>query len=192
MAARALTGLLALVGAAALFGACADPVHDQQVTALGPEVSGVPQGEFHRAGQPCAVCHGVEGPAKTRFSIAGTVFWGPNQTVGAEGVTIDMIDSLGSSPPSGTVVTNCVGNFFVTPDVWDPAFPIFVQVQSGTTTSKMHSQISREPSCGNCHKDPVNFDTPGHIHALSTDPANPFIDQNCPVNPTIARASGVP
>lgn len=64
---------------AAIAGCSTDPVHDAEVAALGPEVPGMPKSlyEYHRAGQPCLVCHGGEGPAHTQFSFGGTVFAGP-------------------------------------------------------------------------------------------------------------------
>jgi hypothetical protein len=179
--------LFAALGCAALAASCADPVHDKLVNDQGGEIAGIDPSEFHRAGQPCTVCHGTEGPAKTTFSMAGTIFFGPNASVGAEGVNVEMIDSLGSN---FIAVTNCVGNFFVTPDEWNPAFPILVQVQEGTgSVTPMRSQISRESSCANCHKDPPNYDTPGHIHTRSSDPAKPFIDPNCPVNPELTNSN---
>lgn len=177
-------GLLACAGIA---GSCADPIHDQAVAAQGPEVAGVDPSEFHRAGQQCTVCHEAAGPAKTTFRVAGTVFFGPAKLVGAEGVNVEMIDSLGSNY---TAVTNCVGNFYVPPEAWDPAFPIFVQLQAPGAAGplKMHSQISREGSCAGCHHDPSNYDSPGHVHASTQEPAQPFIDPNCPVNPVLVTA----
>ncbi len=63
--------ILALAIVAAALGAaasCSDPVHDSEVAALGGETD-IPQGEYHRAGQPCGVCHGQEGPAYARFVV---------------------------------------------------------------------------------------------------------------------------
>jgi hypothetical protein len=67
--------LAASMVVAAAISSCADPVHDALVASLGPENPAVPQGQYHRAGQPCTACHGPEGPAKTQFSLAGTIFW---------------------------------------------------------------------------------------------------------------------
>ena len=58
----------------ALVGCFVDPVHDEQVAALGPEPAGESPGPLHRPGQPCLVCHGGLGPAHQSFSVAGTVF----------------------------------------------------------------------------------------------------------------------
>jgi len=179
---------LTVIASAAVAASCVDPVHQQQIDALGPESDGVPEGEFHRAGQPCTVCHQDSGPAKTTFAVAGTVFYGPNKLVGAENVNVEMIDSLGSN---FVAVTNCVGNFYVPPDVWNPAFPILVQLQGPGSTLRMKSQISREGSCAGCHHDPAGSDSPGHVHLSNTEPANPFIDQNCPVGPELVTASHV-
>ena len=69
--------LLPLAVVAAASGgvlSCYDPVHDQEVAALGGEAPGVSPGPTHRPGQPCNVCHGGVGPANLRFSVAGTVY----------------------------------------------------------------------------------------------------------------------
>jgi hypothetical protein len=157
-----------------------DPVHQAQVAALGGETS-VPRGPYHRAGQPCTVCHGSEGPASTQFTVAGTIFAGPDQRVGLDGAEVLFVDSLGSSPPPGSTVTNCVGNFFVTADTWNPAFPIRVAVASGQSVQQMVGHIGRQGSCGFCHKDPRGLDSPGHVYAGV--PAAP--SANCPANPTL-------
>ena len=51
-----------------------DPVRDQRIERLGPEVSGVPEGPLHRPNQPCLLCHAGAGPGDAVFSLAGTVF----------------------------------------------------------------------------------------------------------------------
>ena len=146
-------------------------MHDQEVAALGPEEPGVPPGDFHRAGQPCTVCHGPEGPAQTQFSVAGTIFWQPyaaawrqNQgELGANNATISVVDDLGVPIQ---ITTNCVGNFWVTPAAYNPAFPILVHVYAeGTTFSDdMFTQISRAGSCAECHSDPPNYNAVGHVY----------------------------
>ncbi len=170
--------LFLLFPLAVLVGSCGDPVHDGEVTALGSEAPGVPQGEFHRAGQPCAVCHSPEGPASTVFSVAGTVFSGQNNTVGVDVASVVFVDDNGASSP--LITTNCVGNFFVTPEEWNPSFPIRVALVKGAATAQMNGHISREASCANCHKDPPGLDSPGHVY-LNT-PADPN-DPQCPVSP---------
>jgi hypothetical protein len=156
-----------------------DPVHQAQVDALGGETSGVPRGPYHRAGQPCTVCHGGEGPASTPFVVAGTIFADPAERVGVSGAEVIFVDSLGSSPPPGSTVTNCVGNFFLTADTWNPAFPIRVAVASGQTVQQMVGHIGRQGSCGFCHKDPRGLDSPGHVFAgVAAAPA-----AACPASP---------
>ncbi len=172
--------VLALAVAAVLGASCAEPVHDLQVKALGSEDPAVPLGEFHRAGQPCTTCHGGLGPAARVFSIAGTVFNGPNKAIGEDSVEIELVDSLGYKPP-GKVLTNCVGNFFVEPAEWDPAFPVIVWMRKGAQLTKMQSHIGREPSCSQCHKDPQSFDSPGHVRLFPADmPITPVPE--CPVS----------
>jgi hypothetical protein len=181
----AFRGFIVAAAVGLATGSCssANPVHRDQVDALGGEASGVPQGPLHRAGQPCTMCHGVDGPASTQFVLAGTVFSAPDKTVGLDQAEILLVDSLGSSPPPGSVVTNCVGNFYVTADQWNPAFPIRVAVASGGSGALMTSHIGRAGSCASCHSDPKGLDSAGHVYvAVGSATGNP----NCPVSPVLA------
>lgn len=179
---RAALFLPVLAAAAA---AClnTNPVHQSQVDALGGEAPGVPVGEFHRAGQPCAVCHSADGPASTSFVLAGTVFSDPNKTIGVSGANVVFVDD---SLTNFTVTTNCVGNFFVTTNDWNPAFPVRVEILAGSSNATMMGHISREASCANCHNDPPRATSPGHVWIAAQ--ANPN-DPNCPVSP-VAGAGG--
>jgi hypothetical protein len=147
-----------------------DPVHEAQVSALGPERAGIDQGEFHRAGQPCVVCHSTQGPAKTVFSFAGTVFEAASGTQpgamgdpGSTGVDQAVIGVLDSTHREIRVVSNCVGNFFISPDQIDPTFPVLVAVSKGKSATYMMSHISREGSCAECHMRKAGPDSPGQI-----------------------------
>jgi cytochrome c553 len=182
-----------VLAAAAVAAACnADPVHTNAVNALGPEVAGIPKGQYHRAGQPCATCHGDEGPANVTFTIAGTVFFGPannSPPVGVGNATVTLLDDSGSK---FTATTNCVGNFFVHPGDWPghPQFPVLVTVsgqpEGQTLTLSMQSHIGRAASCAECHQYPTTdnyFQTPGLIRMSQTDDPKYQGDQTCPVNP---------
>jgi hypothetical protein len=160
-----------IVAFAASATSCAEPVHDLQVKELGDDPQSIPDGEFHRAGQPCLTCHGFFGPATQRFAVAGTIFSGPLKGVGADQVTVELVDSDGSQR---NVPTNCVGNFFVRAEDWDPGFPIGVWLRRGDDINRMQSQISREGSCSICHKDPPSFDTPGHVHLFNQETNDPL------------------
>jgi hypothetical protein len=190
---------------ASLAPSCSDPVHDSQVASLGPEYPGIPQGQYHRAGQPCTWCHGPEGPAKTQFSLAGTIFWqgGTGQytgdVTGVSGATVAIIDSNGVPTE---VPTNCVGNFFIASSQVQFAYPILVGVYGpddnppGTDQAIMTSQISRASSCAECHFDPPNYDTPGHIFmtagALSANQQSLVTanSNSCPVDPNLGDEAG--
>src|SRR6202020_2306636 len=95
----------------ALAGACdANPVHDNEVAALGPEPTGSP-GPDHRPGQPCLVCHGGSGPASLQFAVAGTVYQAQSgAAVGQNGAVVSLNDTNGVT---ATATTNSVGNFWV-------------------------------------------------------------------------------
>ena len=188
----ALAVLLLPAGAVGL--ACdEDPVHTAAVNALGPEVAGIPKGEYHRAGQPCLTCHGGEGPAKAVFSVAGTVFYGPannSPPIGVGNVTVVLEDDTQSN---FQVTTDCVGNFYVQPNDWPghPEFPVLVTIAGTPETSylqdSMQSHIGRDGSCADCHQYPTTqnyFQTPGLVHlSLTDDPNFQGTDPNCPVNP---------
>jgi hypothetical protein len=133
------------------------------------------------------VCHGPDGPAQTTFSIAGTIFYGPTKNVGVDQTDVTMVDSLGTS---FTAHTNCVGNFFVAPSEWDPAFPVKVEASGQGKSRQMVGHIGREPSCSNCHKDPPYFDSPGHVYISSSDTG--YAPGPCPVNPEITPIGGGP
>jgi hypothetical protein len=166
----------------------ADPVHEAAVQALGPEQPGVPQGPYHRAGQPCTVCHSSQGPARTVFSLAGTVFSAPFAAsadagpIGVDQATIGVVDDNGSEQ---SILTNCVGNFYVTPDVYSPAFPILVDVsKQGAGVVRMMGHVGREASCAECHSDPSGTTSPGHIFLLMPAGAS---DSSCPVSPVVGK-----
>jgi cytochrome c553 len=178
----------------AVASSCADPVHDELVTSLGPEDPSIPQGEYHRAGQPCTACHGGEGPAKTQFSLAGTIFWSggvsvnSSSVVGVNDATVSVVDSLDTRT---YIQTNCVGNFFVRQGDYVPAFPILVGVYAGPNNqyaATMGTQISRATSCAECHFDPVNYNAVGHIFMQGGAPPADQLAANstCPVDPNLA------
>jgi hypothetical protein len=144
---RALaTGLLVL--AAATSSSCIDPVHSDNVAALGPEVSGVREGPTHRPGQPCLVCHGGQGPGSPEFSIAGTVYAVRNKPNSLSRATVVLTDAKGVTK---TRTTNEVGTFYFEPREWSPAYPVAVELQNAGKVKAMESRIGREGSCAFCH-----------------------------------------
>lgn len=174
---------------------CSDPVTSGEISALPGENPNAPVGEFHRAGQPCVLCHNPTGPAsQAPFSVAGTIFAQPQNAVGVDSATVAMTDASGSS---FTVQTNCVGNFFVprpgTGDgrpTWDPEFPIFVRVFKNGLSRTMQGQVGRERSCANCHNDPQPgteqvFSSVGHISLYLAADNPPPPSSTCPVNPVL-------
>jgi hypothetical protein len=169
-----------------LFLSCADPVLSDKVKVQGAETSGIDQGELHRAGQPCTVCHGEGGPASDKpFTVAGTVFAQPMRQIGVEKAEIRMTDSDGTKY---TAMTNCVGNFFVRAEDWDPKFPILVEIAKNNVRRSMRSPIGRESSCGNCHSLDIELKDPtsevGHIYLFATDePGSPLGAADCKVDP---------
>ncbi len=159
--------LLVVALAALPLGAlsCYDPVHDQEVAALGPEAPGVPPGPLHRPGQPCNVCHGGIGPANLRFSVAGTVFLyqfdSPPPAVNAQ---VQLQDVTGRSWHS---TTNSAGNFFVPQSDWAPVYPMSVPAvidSTGKVDQAMSTLDNREGSCAACHTSSAGTDSAGPVY----------------------------
>jgi hypothetical protein len=156
-----------------VLGGC-DPVHSDSVDSLGPEDPNVRKGPTHRPGQPCLECHGGDGPAsRPIFTAAGTIFHDHDTRVGVEGAHVTMRDAAGKTV---TALTNSVGNFYLTQDQWDPAYPVTVGVCAEPCCTnacdatdinqpyKLHkTHIGRNGSCGGCHTDPEGVASPGHI-----------------------------
>ncbi len=164
---RVALGFAAMASTAA----CVDEVHDEQVQALGVEAPDVPPGPLHRPGQPCVVCHGGAGPAKSQFSVAGTVYEVQGQQAPAVGAQVAMEDVNGSL---FTADTNAAGNFFVTPSQWSPTAPIKgPTVSQGKSLELMISNIGRYGSCAGCHTDPPGPTSPGSVFLTQSLEAGP-------------------
>jgi hypothetical protein len=134
---------------------CIDPVHDEEVTALGGEVSGVEPGPLHRPGQPCLACHGGRGPAERELSFAGTVYLYRDQELPAEGTEI-LIREIANSSNRITLRSNAAGNFYVAKDGFDSGFPVSVAVVDQRIPDfppgrDMVTPIGRNGGCAFCH-----------------------------------------
>jgi cytochrome c553 len=183
VAARVLftAALGAVMGAACIVP---DPIHEKKLDRLGEETANGPSA-FHRAGQACGTCHRPDGEAKQDFTVAGTVFAGPDALVGVEGVEVQLVDSAGTSPVQ-RVTTNCVGNFFVPRASWDAAFPVLVRLRKGDVVRTMNTPIGRAASCADCHEaSSPPRDPHGRVSAVylfgTEDPAGP--PKECPIEP---------
>jgi len=163
---RVGVGLRVACAIGVLASAACDPVNADVVSSLPP--SNVRNGPLHRPGQPCLACHdGVIGDPSA-FSVAGTIFTTPSETVGVNGASVWMTDSNGTTHQAKT---NAAGNFYVSPSQWTPVYPIVaVKVTSiGDASAVMRSEIGRDGACGSCHTDPPGADSPGHIAMTADD-----------------------
>ena len=187
--------MIAATSLAATLGSCSvfpqDPVHEAAVRAMGDEIPGtVPESQYHRAGQPCLVCHNNQGPADLRFAVAGTVFWGrcdckpgaPLNQGGcdpAKGRTCDQTPVEGAQvrirdwkKSEYCLVTNCAGNFML-PVNEGLEFPFLVSVSktfAGSPYARvMGGHVGREGSCAGCHKNPTYQDSPGQIRLIDNN-----------------------
>jgi hypothetical protein len=168
--------LLALAAASALvLASCfVDPVHDDEVSALGDESPNVPKGPLHRAGQPCVLCHGGSGPASAQFSVAGTVFKLGGSTDPAVGASVQLTDSKGNKV---TATTNAAGNFYVSVSTFSPTYPLVpfvsfpgIDPNDPNCSTQMHTHVGRDGSCAGCHTNPMGPRSPGRIF-IAADPS---------------------
>ena len=163
---------LIMLGFAAVFVSCSDPVRDQAIERLGGEDPRVAQGPEHRPGQPCVLCHSDGGPASDhKFAIAGTIFeTGSPDSKGAEGVTVLFIDAASAMR---NYDTNAAGNFFIPESEWsDLTFPFKVGLLKDGKQIPMMSTVNREGSCNFCHRP-----NPGSPYAIRGDDPRSSIGQ---------------
>ena len=177
-----------------------DPVHRAGVNNLGDENGAVypVESEWHRPGEPCALCHSKDGPASTEFVLAGTVFWGPDRY--ERRVDQAYVRVGGPEKTTKCFVTNCNGNFYVkAEDYKNLKFPLLVSVErvnkpggsnpavdeKSIAVRRMAGHIGREPSCATCHILGLrDFGSPGQIRLFDSesavDNAKPPIPKFCP------------
>ena len=164
-----VTLVAVILGAAA--SCLADPTHNREVDELGSDPTHERNGPLHRAGEPCLDCHGGSGPGNVQFSVAGTVYRSHDVVTGVQNADVTLTDSTGASI---TLLTNEVGNFYVSPSLYDPVYPMWVTVSytgpsGGFAQTSMQTHVGREGSCGACHQDPEAVDQAGHVYVTSDD-----------------------
>jgi hypothetical protein len=145
----------------------ADPVHSDQITAVGSDPSGERPGPTHRPGQPCLVCHGSDGPNNPELSVAGTVYRSQVGTIALQGAVVTLTDAQGRMQQ---LDTNRTGNLLVQASAWQPVYPMRVAVSYAGVNVEMKTEVGREGSCAACHTDPAGPASAGHIY-LVADPA---------------------
>jgi len=191
IAARTSTLLLAVAMAVVAPGvACTNPVEDFAVRGAGPEKDGVPEGEFHRAGQQCSACHKEGGKSKKPFILSGTIFTQASRPIGLDQASVQITDAGGGKYKA---TTNCVGNFFVTKEDFgrDLQFSILVRVVREGRSRSMGSQIGRAADCAFCHRvgmtpdDPAFFSALKQVYMYSDDEAAPPKSASCAVDPEL-------
>jgi hypothetical protein len=152
--------MIAVVFAATVSASCFDPVHSDDVAALGGEKAGVREGPTHRPGQPCLVCHGGSGPGSPEFEIAGTIYESSlDPSAPAEGVEIVVTDVTGKVIP--LPASNRAGNFYLEKDRQTLYYPLTIELRSPLITDQpagskvMVSPIGRNGGCAFCHVDNI-------------------------------------
>lgn len=149
---------------------CDDPYLDNLIEELGEEQDGYAPSEIHRPGQPCVLCHSEYDGAEPILSFGGTLFaeplTGDAPLVLLEGYTIRLLDSAGQIR---NLTSNKCGNFFITKEAFDPAFPVRAELWGPTSPDggnvvqliPMSTRIGRDGSCGTCHVNPASPFSPG-------------------------------
>jgi hypothetical protein len=135
--------VVVVVALALVLGAC-DPVHSDEIAALGDEAPGVRNGPLHRPGQPCGVCRDGSLGNPSAFTVAGTIFMNATDRVPAANASVLLTSVNGASY---TATTNAAGNFYVTSKEFTPAYPMGVIVTSGAVTVRMSTLVGRNASC---------------------------------------------
>ena len=152
MRARRLLFLAAAMLGASGSASCFDPVHSDDVAALGPERRGVLPGPNHRPGQNCLTCHGGKGPGSPEFSIAGTIYSARGVLEPLSDVTVALQDATGATRD---VVSNEVGNFYITTASWSPTYPVLVALRDRRAdengVKEMVTPVGRNGGCAFCH-----------------------------------------
>jgi hypothetical protein len=180
-----------LLGVGGLGSSCnLNPVHRAGVNNLGPERDDLypPESEFHRPGEPCALCHSKDGPADSEFVLAGTIFWWDDPNDVQNRSYNDRVDQayvrvLDANKTRKCFVTNCNGNFFVRPEDFPRiTFPLLVSVErtrepgkndnESVAIRRMTGHIGREPSCAICHIQGIrDFASPDQIRLFDNEDA---------------------
>jgi hypothetical protein len=167
-----------------------DPVHRQGVNGLGPENADLypVESQYHRPGEPCALCHSDKGPAEIDFVLGGTIFWGPdNYNARVDNAYVRVLDA---NKTKRCFVTNCNGNFYVRrSDFSKITFPLLISVERTVDPGqneetlvirRMSSHIGRESSCALCHIQGLrDFASPGQIRLFNSD--QEFKDKKIPL-----------
>lgn len=152
---------IAMLGASGT-ASCFDPVHSDEVAALGPERRGVLPGPNHRPGQNCRTCHGGRGPGSPELSIAGTIYSARGILEPLSGVTVALVDATGATR---SVTSNEVGNFYISAASWSPTFPVLVGLHDRRAdengVKEMVTPIGDNGACAFCHYGAV--DEPTHM-----------------------------
>lgn len=166
---------------------CQSPVEDDIIESLGPEVEGLEEGEYHRYGQPCMVCHGGYNVDSPVFVAAGTVFATADADIPVQGAIITLTDATGDTI---LVPTNCTGNFYIAEDTWAPVFPLRAEIDcplpDGTRRrSVMETRLNRDGGCASCHeKGAATQFSPGQVFCLEEQPEQPYVvPSGCPGGP---------
>ncbi len=180
----AALGALVAVG---LIAGCPSPSDDAVIEDQGPEVNGVPEGEFHRYGQACVACHDAYSGAEPALAVAGTVFATPVDEVTVAGAKVELTDATGSQQ---TATTNCAGNFLIDATDWTPVFPLRAVVSCTLPDGRvkrnvMGTRIERDGSCASCHANEAPSQTgPGRIFCTDDVLDQPFqVDSACQGGP---------
>ena len=147
-----MSGVVLAGGASALSVACGDPGGRNDYPFM--------TGALMKPGDNCRSCHGATSspyPEAPAWSVAGTVYEGPDSDDGAQGVTVRVIDAAGKTVE---LETNGVGNFYTGEAL---EVPLHVELEHDGVTVAMPVP---PPSggCNACHSQPTIGGAPGRLY----------------------------
>ena len=71
-----------------------------------------------------------------------------------------------------------------------PGVPLKVSVYKDAYSQVMGTPMNRNGSCADCHFDPLNYNSVGHVWVVAdTIPTDP-LPQDCPVSPQLVSGGG--
>jgi hypothetical protein len=106
--------------------------------------------------------------------VAGTVFAIQAEPQPMPSATVLLTDSHDAGI---AVETNAAGNFYMTPTVYDPYWPLHAQISytppkaATPSLATMISHIGRNGSCAGCHTVPATNNSPGSVY-MYFDPSS--------------------
>ena len=93
--------------------------------------------------------------------MGGTVYLNQGEDTAAQGAIVHVTSSNGETHD---LVSNSVGNFYMSSQEFIPTYPLVITVEGDGVTQKMSTHVGRDGSCAGCHVDPQGPTSPGRVY----------------------------